>query len=138
MHKMSVRDTKLVLELFLDKTPVFNTFDFNMVYDLFMGYPPNKVLGAMKAKLKNVVKPLLKVSHPKNMILMCDLFFGPGKIPKLNVRDTKIVFDLFLDRTQVFKTVDFNMLYDLFMGKDAKPLTAKNAGTITDLFLGYG
>ena len=70
--------------------------------------------------------------------MVCDLFFGPGKTPKLNVRDTKIVLDLFLDRTKVFKTADFNMLYDLFLGKDVKPLTAKNAGTIVDLFLGYG
>ena len=52
MPKMSVSDTKLMLDLFLNKTPVFNTSDFNMVYELFMGYPPNKVLGAMKAKLK--------------------------------------------------------------------------------------
>jgi len=70
--------------------------------------------------------------------MVCDLFFGPGKTSKLNVRDTKIVLDLFLDRTQVLKTADFNMLYDLFLGKDVKPLTAKNAGTIVDLFLGYG
>ena len=53
MQKMSVRDTKLVLDLFLNKTPVFNTSDFNMLYDLFMETQPNKVLGAMKAKLKN-------------------------------------------------------------------------------------
>ena len=51
--KMSVRDTKLVVNLFLDKTPVFSTADFNMVYDLFMGDQPNKVLGAIKSKLKN-------------------------------------------------------------------------------------
>ena len=52
MPKMSVRDTKLMLDLFLNKTPVFNTSDFNMLYDLFMGTQPNKVLDAMKAKLK--------------------------------------------------------------------------------------
>ena len=52
MPKMSVRDTKLVVNLFLDKTPVFSTTDFNMVYDLFMGDQPNKVIGAMKSKLK--------------------------------------------------------------------------------------
>jgi len=52
MQKMSVRDTKLVLDLFLNKTLVFNTYDFNMLYDLFMGAQPNKVLGAIKAKLK--------------------------------------------------------------------------------------
>ena len=50
----------------------------------------------------------------------------------------KLVVDLFLDETSVFTTPDFNMLYDLFLGKDVKPLTAKNAGTITNLFLGYG
>jgi len=56
----------------------------------------------------------------------------------MSVRDTKIVVDLFLNKTPVFNTSDFNMLYDLFLGKDVKPLTAKNAGTIVDLFLGYG
>ena len=50
--KMQAKDTKLMCDLFLDKTAVFNTSDFNMVYELFMGYSPNKVLGAMKAKLK--------------------------------------------------------------------------------------
>jgi hypothetical protein len=50
----------------------------------------------------------------------------------------KLVVDLFLDETPVFTTPDFNMLYDLFLGKDVKPLTAKNAGTIVDLFLSYG
>ena len=37
MPKLSVRDTKIVLDLFLNETPVFNTSDFNMLYDLFMG-----------------------------------------------------------------------------------------------------
>ena len=53
-------------------------------------------------------------------------------------KDLKLVIDLFLDETPVFTTPDFNMLYDLFLGKDVKPLTAKNAGRVTDLFLGYG
>jgi hypothetical protein len=53
-------------------------------------------------------------------------------------KDLKLVVDLFLDETPVFTTPDFNMLYDLFLGKDVKPLTAKNAGTIVDLFLSYG
>ena len=52
MPKMSVRDTKLVMDLFMDKKPVFSTTDFNMVYDLFMGDQSNKVLIAVKAKLK--------------------------------------------------------------------------------------
>ncbi len=70
--------------------------------------------------------------------MVCDLFFGPGKMQKMSVRDTKLVLDLFLNKTPVFSTSDFNMLYDLFLGKDVKPLTAKNAGTIVDLFLGFG
>ena len=49
--------------------------------------------------------------------MVCDLFFGPGKMPKMNVRDTKLVLDLFLDKTPVFSTSDFNMVYDLFMGE---------------------
>ena len=59
-------------------------------------------------------------------------------MPKLSVRDTKIVLDMFLDKTPVFKSANFNMLYDLFLGKEVKPLTAKNSGTIIELFLGYG
>ena len=59
-------------------------------------------------------------------------------MPKLSVRDTKIVLDMFLDKTPVFKSANFNMLYDLFLGKEVKPLTAKNSGTISELFLGYG
>ncbi len=56
---------------------------------------------------------------------------------KMSVRDTKIVLDLYLDNKPVFKSADFNMLYDLFLGKDVKPLTANNAGTIVDLFFWY-
>ena len=52
--------------------------------------------------------------------------------------DLKLVVDLFLDDTPVLKTPDFSMLYDLFLGRDVKPLTAKNASTIVELFLGYG
>ncbi len=47
-----------------------------------------------------------------------DLFFGPGKMQNLFVRDTKLVLDLFLEKKPVFKSTDFNMLYDLFLGKD--------------------
>jgi len=69
--------------------------------------------------------------------MFCDLFFGPGKMQKMSVRDTKVVLDLFLDNKPVFKTTDFNMLYDLFLGKDVKPLTPKTVVTIVDLFFGY-
>ncbi len=48
--------------------------------------------------------------------MVCDLFFSPGKMPKMSVRDTKLVVDMFLDKTPVFSTTDFNMVYDLFMG----------------------
>ena len=57
--------------------------------------------------------------------MVCDLFFGPGKMPKMNVRDTKLVVDLFLDKTPVLSTTDFNLVYDIFMGQDVKPLTKK-------------
>jgi hypothetical protein len=53
---------------------------------------------------------------PKDIIMVCDLFFSPGKMPKMSVRDTKLVVDMFLDKTPVFSTTDFNMVYDLFMG----------------------
>jgi hypothetical protein len=69
--------------------------------------------------------------------MFCDLFFGPGKMQKMSVRDTKVVLDLFLDNKPVFKTTDFNMLYDLFLVRDVKPLTSKTVGTIVDLFFGY-
>jgi hypothetical protein len=70
--------------------------------------------------------------------MVCDLFFGPGKMLKMSVRDTKLVLDLFLDKKPVFKSTDFNMLYDLFLSKDVYSLTAKEFGTVADLFLGYG
>ena len=70
--------------------------------------------------------------------MVCDLFFGPGRILKMSVRDTKLVLDLFLDKKPVFKSSDFNMLYDLFLGKDVYPLTAKEFGTVANLFLGFG
>ena len=70
--------------------------------------------------------------------MVCNLFFGPGKMLKISVRDTKLVLDLFLDKKPVFKSSDFNMLYDLFLGKDVCPVTAKEFGTVADLFLGYG
>ena len=70
--------------------------------------------------------------------MVCDLFFGAGKLPKMTVRDTKLFLDLFLNNTTVISTPDFNMLYDLFLGKNVKQFSAKNAGSIIDLFFGYG
>ena len=40
---MSVRDTKLIVDLFMDKTAVIATTEFNMLYDLFIGSPRNKM-----------------------------------------------------------------------------------------------
>ena len=116
---MNVRDTKLVLELFLDRTQVIRTTDFNMLYDIFMG----KEVKPLTARLLNQV---------------VDLFFDYGKRPKMNVRDTKLILDLYFDKTQVIKSPDFNMLYDLFMGVEVKPLSAKVFVTVSDLFFGYG
>ena len=35
-------DSKLILDLFMLDSPVFNTEDFNSIYDLFMGDITNK------------------------------------------------------------------------------------------------
>jgi hypothetical protein len=43
---MSVRDTKLIVDLFLNDTTVVSTPDFNMLYDLFM-VPPRKIMTAI-------------------------------------------------------------------------------------------
>ncbi len=75
-------------DLFLSKTPVFIIPDFNMMYDIFMG--------------KEV-----KLLSSKNFGKVLDLFFGPGKIQKMSVRDTKRVLDLFLNKTPVSES---NML----------------------------
>ncbi len=56
----------------------------------------------------------------------------------MSVRDTKIVVDLFLNKTPVFKSSDFNMLYDLFLGKEVKPITEGELVIFCELFFGYG
>jgi hypothetical protein len=57
---------------------------------------------------------------------------------KTSVRDTKIIVDLFLDKTPVLKSSDFNMLYDLFLAKEVKPITEGELVVFCDLFFGYG
>lgn len=42
----------------------------------------------------------------------------------MNPKDLKLVMDLFLNETPVMPTTDFNMLYNLFLGQEVKPLTA--------------
>jgi len=46
--------------------------------------------------------------------------------------------DLFMDKTPVITTPDFNVIYDIFLGQEIKPLTPKRFGTVVDLYLGYG
>jgi len=67
-----------------------------------------------------------------------DLFMGYSMKPKMQAKDSKLMCDLFLDKTPVITSPDFNILYDIFLGQESKPLTAKEFGTIIDLFLGYG
>jgi len=43
-----------------------------------------------------------------------------------------------MDKTPVIKTPDFNVLYDIFLGQESKPLTPKEFGTVLDNFMGYG
>jgi len=49
----------------------------------------------------------------------------------------KLMSDLFMDKTPVITTPDFNVIYDIFLGHESKQLTAKQFGTVTDLFMGY-
>jgi hypothetical protein len=54
-------------------------------------------------------------------MMVCDLFFGPSKVPKMSARDSKLILDLFLDNAPVISTIDFNMVYDMFMA-DLDPM----------------
>jgi len=38
---------------------------------------------------------------------------------------TKLMCDLFLDKSPVVTSADFNFIYDIFLGQESKPLTAK-------------
>ena len=89
---------KLVVDLFLDETPVFKTPDFNMLYDLFLGRD---------------VKPLTA----KNASTIVELFLGYGLKQKMQAKDTKLMCDLFYDKTPVLTTPNFNFLYDIFLGR---------------------
>jgi hypothetical protein len=94
---MNARGTKLIVDLFMDSTVVLSSPYFNMMYDIFMGQD---------------VKPLTT----KEFGMVSDLFFRFGKEKKMQVKDVKLVFDLFFSKTQVINTPDFNLLYDIFMG----------------------
>jgi len=97
--KMQAKNAKLMCELFLDKTPVLSTPDFNILYDIFLGQE---------------LKPLTS----KEFGTIIDLFLGQGKEPKMQAKNTKLMCDLFLDKTPVFSTPDFNILYDIFLGQE--------------------
>ena len=81
------KDSKLILNLFMADLPVFNTEDFNSIYDLFMGDISNKEKFANAFK-KSISKKITKSSEHKNLStknsrLMCDLFFDYGVTPKM-------------------------------------------------------
>jgi len=115
----------MVVELFEMDVPVIKTNAFNMVYDIFMGTdPPKKKIDLKKidrnklALIKKAGKKYtdnLKLLTENNFGTIIDLFLGYGEKPKMQAKDTKLMCDLFLDKTAVFNTSDFNMLYDLFM-----------------------
>ena len=94
---MKPKDLKLVVDLFLDDTPVLKTPDFSMLYDLFLGRD---------------VKPLTA----KNSGTIIELFLGYGLKQKMKAKDTKLMCDLFFDKTPVLTTPNFNFLYDIFLG----------------------
>ena len=83
--------------MFFDKTPVFKSADFNMLYDLFLG---------------KEVKPLTA----KNSGTIIELFLGYGLKQKMQVKNTKLMCDLFFDKTPVLTTPNFNFLYEIFLG----------------------
>ena len=94
---MNQKDLKLITDLFLNDTPVMAVTDFNMLYDLFLGQE---------------IKPLTA----KEFGTIIDLFLGQGKEPKMQAKNTKLMCELFLDKTPVLSTPDFNILYDIFLG----------------------
>ena len=71
-----------MVDLFMTDLPVFNTEDFNSIYDLFMGDISNKEKFANAFK-KSITKKITKSSEHKNLStknasLLCDLFFDCG------------------------------------------------------------
>ena len=116
----------MVVELFEMDVPVIKTDAFNMIYDIFMGTdPPKKKIDLKKidrnklALIKKAGKKYtdnLKLLTENNFGTIIDLFLGYGEKPKMQAKDTKLMCDLFLDKTAVFNTSDFNMVYELFMG----------------------
>jgi len=54
----------------------------------------------------------------KNFGKIIDLFMGYGEETKLQAKNAKLVCDLFLDKTPVLSTPDFNILYDIFLGQE--------------------
>jgi len=86
-------------ELFLDKTPVFSTPEFNILYDIFLG---------------KELEPLTS----KQFGTIINLFLGRNKEPELSAKNEKLMCDLFLDKTPVLSTPDFNILYDIFLGQE--------------------
>lgn len=47
---------------------------------------------------------------------MIDLFFSYGKPVKMKTNESKLICDLFFDKTPVMTTPNFNFLYDIFLG----------------------
>jgi len=94
---MNPKDLKLVMDLFLNETPVMPTTDFNMLYNLFLGQE---------------VKPLTA----QQFGTIVDLFLGYGKKPKILANYAKLMCDLFLNKKPVLTTPDFIILYDIFLG----------------------
>jgi len=85
-------------DLFMDKTPVITTPDFNIMYDIFLGQESK----SLKAKQFSTI---------------LNFFTGYTEKPKVQAKDSKLMCDLFLDKTPVVSTLDFNVMYDIFMGQ---------------------
>jgi len=109
----------MLCDLFLDKTPVVTSADFNFIYDIFLGQESKQLTA-------------------KEFGTISFLFLSYGKKPKsIAAKDAKMMKILFFDKTPVITTPDFNVLYDIFLGHESKKLTAKQFDIIINLFMSY-
>jgi|PersoiStandDraft_1058852.scaffolds.fasta_scaffold444692_1 hypothetical protein len=60
--------------------------------------------------------PDVQPVNSKTVGTMIDLFFGYGKPVKIQTKESKLICDLFLNKTPVITTPNFNLLYDIFLG----------------------
>lgn len=88
----------MVTDLFFSDDATLGSIGFQTLFDLFMG-----------------TENMRKIK-PKEITVVSDLYFNYGPKKELGTKDTKLMIELFLLDVAVLTTVDFNMVYDIFLG----------------------